>query len=67
MAYPAVHDQGFFDRPSQTPRAGDQFGEHMSNAEFIEHLRTYRGFVKGMMLFAGHILAILILLAFFLT
>jgi hypothetical protein len=66
MAYPAVHDQGFFDQPSQTPRASDQFGEHMSNAEFVEHLQTYRGFVKGMMLFAGHILAILILLAYFL-
>lgn len=31
--------------------------------DWAEHERTYRGFVKGVVLFAAHVLAILLILA----
>jgi hypothetical protein len=37
----------------------------MSHAEYVDHLRTYRGFVKGTVLFAAHALIILLLLYYF--
>jgi Bacterial aa3 type cytochrome c oxidase subunit IV len=36
-----------------------------SDVEYGEHVRTYRGFVTGTMLFAAHALLILLLLYFF--
>ena len=66
MVYPAAGDKTFFDGPSHATETADYLGKRMGDAEFVEHLRTYRGFVKGMLLFAGHVLVILMLLAFFL-
>lgn len=66
MAYTAVHDKRFDDRPSHTSEMDDQYRKVSGDADFVEHLRTYREFVKGVMLFAGHALAILILLYYFL-
>jgi len=38
--------------------------EHIPTAEdFAEHEQTYRNFVKGVFLFAAHVLVILIILA----
>ena len=34
--------------------------------DYEEHERTYRGFVKGVLLFTAHVLLILALLAYFL-
>jgi hypothetical protein len=36
------------------------------DTNFQDHLRTYRGFVKGVRLFAAHALVILLLLYYFL-
>jgi Bacterial aa3 type cytochrome c oxidase subunit IV len=36
-------------------------------AELAAHLRTYRSFVRGALLFAAHVAVILALLAYFLT
>ena len=35
------------------------------DAEYAEHVRTYRYFVKGTVLFAAHALVILLLLYYF--
>jgi hypothetical protein len=43
-------------RPHDNPAFAD---------DYAEHERTYRLFVKGVALFAAHVLAILILLALF--
>jgi Bacterial aa3 type cytochrome c oxidase subunit IV len=37
----------------------------MSNAEYADHLHTYRGFLKGTVIFAAHALIILLLLYYF--
>lgn len=63
MAYTAARDKNFH---SQTSETYDRSSGVQTHAEFVEHLRTYRGFVKGVMLFAGHVLAILVLLYLFL-
>jgi hypothetical protein len=63
MAYTASPDKNFY---SQTSETYDRPSGSQTNADFVEHLRTYRGFVKGMMLAAGHLLAILVLLYLFL-
>ncbi|AGK58542.1 hypothetical protein HYPDE_34353 [Hyphomicrobium denitrificans 1NES1] len=60
MAHSLAHDDAF------APTAQDRAGGRPRDADFREHLSTYRGFVKGVMLFAGHALAILILLYYFL-
>lgn len=36
---------------------------HSSQDDWAEHERTYRGFVKGVVLFAAHALIILLVLA----
>lgn len=35
--------------------------------DYAEHQRTYRGFVRGVVLFVAHVLVILALMAYFLT
>jgi hypothetical protein len=42
--------------PTARPTADD---------DFQEHARTYRGFVKGAVIFAGHVLAILLLMGWY--
>jgi hypothetical protein len=37
----------------------------LGDAEYAEHVRTYRGFVSGTALFAAHALLILLLLYYF--
>jgi hypothetical protein len=37
----------------------------LSDADYTDHIRTYRGFVKGTALFAAHALVILLLLYYF--
>jgi hypothetical protein len=37
----------------------------MSHTEYADHLHTYRGFVKGTVIFAAHSLIILLLLYYF--
>ena len=63
MARSLAHDETL----SSAASADDWAGGRPADAEFREHLSTYRGFVRGMMLFAGHALAILILLYYFLV
>ncbi|HVX37808.1 MAG TPA: aa3-type cytochrome c oxidase subunit IV [Hyphomicrobium sp.] len=62
MAHSLAHDETL----SGASFTNDRPGGRPADAEFREHLSTYRGFVKGVMLFAGHALAILILLYYFL-
>lgn len=40
--------------------------DHLSAADYRDHLSTYHGFVRLMFLSAGHVLAVLLLLYFFL-
>ena len=63
MAHSLAHNETL----SSAAAADDWPGRKPTDAEFWEHLSTYRGFVRGMMLFAGHALAILILLYYFLV
>lgn len=63
MAHSLAHNETL----SSAAAADDWPGRKPTDAEFREHLSTYRGFVRGMMLFAGHALAILILLYYFLV
>jgi hypothetical protein len=37
----------------------------MSHAEYADHLHTYRGFVKGTVIFAAHAVIILLLLLYY--
>jgi hypothetical protein len=62
MAYSVAYDETL----SHAAPAHDRPGGWPSDADFREHLRNYRGFVKGVKLFAGHALAILVLLYYFL-
>ena len=41
----------------------DAHGLPTPREDWAEHERTYRGFVKGVLLFAAHILVVLLLLA----
>lgn len=66
MAHTAVHDKSFYDRPSYTSQTDDHLSKRPGDADFVAHLQAYRGFVKGVMLFAGHVLVILLLLYYFL-
>jgi aa3 type cytochrome c oxidase subunit IV len=43
----------------------DELDATMSQAQYADHLRTYRGFVKGTVIFAAHALIILLLLYYF--
>jgi hypothetical protein len=62
MAHSLAHDETL----SSAAPSDDGLGGQPVDAEFRERLSTYRGFVRGVMLFAGHALAILILLYYFL-
>jgi hypothetical protein len=66
MAFTAVPDKSFYDQLPRASPTDDRPGKRPNDADFAEHLRTYRGFVKGVMLFAGHVLLVLILLYYFL-
>jgi Bacterial aa3 type cytochrome c oxidase subunit IV len=41
----------------------DQPIDQPSSTDWAEHERTYRGFVKGVFIFAAHVLLILLVLA----
>ncbi|MBA2125537.1 hypothetical protein DLM45_04770 [Hyphomicrobium methylovorum] len=43
----------------------DDPADHLSAAEYQNHLDTYHGFVRTGFIFAAHILAVLLLLYFF--
>lgn len=64
MVHSFAYDETF---ARSAPAAQDRAGGRTHDADFREHLSTYRGFVKGVMLFAGHALVILILLYYFLA
>jgi hypothetical protein len=49
----------------RSPRMAADTETVLREAEYSEHLRTYRGFVKGVVLFAAHALVILLLLYYF--
>jgi len=53
---PTTPSRGPAIRPAHLPMAGIQ-------DDFAEHERTYRAFVRGVLLFAAHVLAVLLLLA----
>lgn len=64
MVYSVSHDlQRAF------PKAGDKLSTRVpgDNLDYEDHLRTYRVFVGWVLLFAAHVLVILLLLAWFLV
>jgi hypothetical protein len=64
MAY-VISDQKLGRLPATS--SDDYSNGTFENVDLEAHLETYRGFVKGIALFAAHILAILILLYYFLV
>jgi hypothetical protein len=63
LAYSAPHDMHRAFR-----QGGDKFTTRVpgDNLDYEDHLHTCRVFVRGVLLFAAHALAVLLLLAWFL-
>jgi hypothetical protein len=66
MTRSAARDDSFHPQTFKSLQNEDLPHGQPGDADFMEHLQTYRGFVKGVMLFAAHALVILLLLYYFL-